>query len=187
MARPRGGDIKTARVTINLDDRAYAVLLTIATGEDVPVSQVARRAVMDYLARQEPSLKQPDLPLIRSVTAHAEGKGRSASSRISTCPSVAALALREKRIQQNYRPIIAVHKWFARRPGTLFRALTLAEFGDGPVEDLFFRANSFPGKQVADPFMGGGTPLIEANRVGCDVLGSVAEHSMPATARTVAM
>ncbi len=84
---------------------------------------------------------------------------------------VAALALREKQIQQNYRPIIAVHKWFARRPGTLFRALTLAEFGDGPVEDLFFRANSFPGKQVADPFMGGGTPLIEANRVGCDVLG----------------
>ncbi len=35
---------------------------------------------------------------------------------------VAAQALREKQIQQNYRPIIAVHKWFARRPGTLFRA-----------------------------------------------------------------
>jgi putative DNA methylase len=84
---------------------------------------------------------------------------------------VAELALREKQIQQNYRPIIAVHKWFARRPGTLFRALTLAEFGDTSVEDLFFRANSFPGKRVADPFMGGGTPLIEANRLGCDVLG----------------
>lgn len=84
---------------------------------------------------------------------------------------VAALALREKQIQQNYRPIIAVHKWFARRPGTLFRALTLAEFGNAPVEDLFFQANSFPGRRVADPFMGGGTPLIEANRVGCDVLG----------------
>lgn len=84
---------------------------------------------------------------------------------------VGALALREKQIQQNYRPIIAVHKWFARRPGTLFRALTLAEFGEGPVEDLFFRANSFPGRQVADPFMGGGTPLIEANRLGCDVQG----------------
>jgi putative DNA methylase len=84
---------------------------------------------------------------------------------------VAELALREKQIQQNYRPIIAVHKWFARRPGTLFRALTLAEFGGAPVEDLFFRANDFPGRRVADPFMGGGTPLIEANRVGCDVLG----------------
>ena len=33
-------------------------------------------------------------------------------------PFIANLALREKQIQQNYRPIIAVHKWFARRPGT---------------------------------------------------------------------
>lgn len=86
-------------------------------------------------------------------------------------PLVAALALREKQIQQHYRPIIAVHKWFARRPGTLFRALTLAEFGDAPLADLFFTANDFRGRKVADPFMGGGTPLIEANRVGCDVTG----------------
>ena len=48
-------------------------------------------------------------------------------------PFVAALALREKQIQQNYRPIIAVHKWFARRPGTLFRALALSEFGNAPL------------------------------------------------------
>jgi len=34
---------------------------------------------------------------------------------------IASLALREKQIQQNYRPIIAVHKWFALRPGTLHR------------------------------------------------------------------
>lgn len=86
-------------------------------------------------------------------------------------PLVAGLALREKQIQQNYRPIIAVHKWFARRPGTLFRALTLAEFGDAPLADIYFTANDFPGRKVADPFMGGGTPLIEANRVGCDVTG----------------
>ena len=33
---------------------------------------------------------------------------------------IAGLALKEKQIQQNYRPIIGVHKWFARRPGTLF-------------------------------------------------------------------
>src|SRR6267378_1350366 len=86
-------------------------------------------------------------------------------------PFVAEQALREKQIQQNYRPIIAVHKWFARRPGTLFRALVLSEFGEGPVEDTFFQSNSFPTKRIADPFMGGGTPLIEANRVGCDVQG----------------
>ena len=86
-------------------------------------------------------------------------------------PFVAALALREKQIQQNYRPIIAVHKWFARRPGSLFRALALAEFGEAPLADLYFASNDFPDRKVADPFMGGGTPLIEANRVGCDVTG----------------
>jgi putative DNA methylase len=43
-------------------------------------------------------------------------------------PFVADLALREKQIQQNYRPIIAIHKWFARRPGTLFRGIILSEF-----------------------------------------------------------
>jgi Protein of unknown function (DUF1156) len=55
---------------------------------------------------------------------------------------VAALALREKQIQQNYRPIIAVHKWFARRPGTLFRALVLSEFGNAPRECSKIVANN---------------------------------------------
>ncbi len=86
-------------------------------------------------------------------------------------PLIAAMALKEKQVQQNYRPIIAIHKWFARRPGTLFRGLVLAEFGDRPLAETFFRANDFPGRRIADPFMGGGTPLVEANRVGCDVLG----------------
>jgi putative DNA methylase len=30
---------------------------------------------------------------------------------------IADQALHEKQIQQNYRPIIAVHKWFAEGPG----------------------------------------------------------------------
>ncbi|MFH0788418.1 MAG: DNA methylase, partial [Pseudomonadota bacterium] len=75
---------------------------------------------------------------------------------------IADLALREKQIQQNYRPIIAVHKWFARRPGTLFRGLLLSEFSDGPLREVFYKSNTLQGIQVADPFMGGGTPLLEA-------------------------
>jgi len=84
---------------------------------------------------------------------------------------IAGMAFKEKQIQQNYRPIIAVHKWFARRPGTLFRGLILSEFGDRPLTESFFSSNDFPGRSVLDPFMGGGIPLIEANRVGCDVQG----------------
>lgn len=84
---------------------------------------------------------------------------------------IADMALHEKQIQQNYRPIIAVHKWFARRPGTLFRGLLLSEFVDKPLADSFYEANSLQGKWVADPFMGGGIPLIEANRVNCNTVG----------------
>jgi adenine-specific DNA methylase len=84
----------------------------------------------------------------------------------------AKLALREKQIQQNYRPIIGVHKWFARRPGTLFRNLLLAEFnGSEPAESAYWRAHQLRGV-IADPFMGGGTPLIEANRLGFNVMGA---------------
>ncbi len=84
---------------------------------------------------------------------------------------MADLALREKQIQQNYRPIMAVHKWFARRPGTLFRSLILSEFTKGPLRDEFYKGHSLKSLSVLDPFMGGGTTLIEANRVGCSVTG----------------
>ncbi len=86
-------------------------------------------------------------------------------------PFVAQLALREKQIQQNYRPVIAVHKWFARRPGTLFRALLLSEFSSFPLADCFYKPHQMKGLRIADPFMGGGTPLLEANRLGCEVVG----------------
>ncbi len=86
-------------------------------------------------------------------------------------PFVADLALREKQIQQNYRPVIAVHKWFARRPGTLFRSLLLSEFAPRPLAQVFYQSNNLGSIRVADPFMGGGTPVMEANRVGCKVVG----------------
>ncbi len=84
----------------------------------------------------------------------------------------AVLATREKQIQQNYRPIIGVHKWFARRPGTVFRNLLLAEFnGKEAIEVEYWKAHSFQGI-IADPFMGGGTPIYEANRLGFSVIGT---------------
>jgi len=84
----------------------------------------------------------------------------------------ASLAQREKQIQQNYRPVIGVHKWFARRPGTVFRNLLIAEFdGHEPVQDSFWKAHSIEGV-IADPFMGGGTTIFEAIRLGLSVVGT---------------
>jgi hypothetical protein len=84
----------------------------------------------------------------------------------------ASLAQKEKQIQQSYRPIIGVHKWFARRPGTVFRNLLLAEFnGENSLQEDYWRAHQFKGV-IADPFMGGGTPIIEANRLGFSIVGA---------------
>jgi adenine-specific DNA methylase len=82
----------------------------------------------------------------------------------------ARLALREKQVQQSYRPIISIHKWFARRPGTLFRNLLLSEFGSGEVSAEFWRPHNIEAV-IADPFMGGGTTMFEALRLGAGVVG----------------
>ena len=82
----------------------------------------------------------------------------------------AGMALREKQIQQNYRPVIGIHKWFARRPGTLFRSLILAEFSSEPLQEAYWKPQSLTGL-IGDPFMGGGTSLYEASRLGFGVLG----------------
>ncbi len=60
-------------------------------------------------------------------------------------PFVAQLALKEKQIQQEYRPIIGVHKWFARRPGTVFRALLLSEFFGSGLEEHYYRGHDLSG------------------------------------------
>lgn len=83
---------------------------------------------------------------------------------------VARLSSREKQMQQGYRPVISVHKWFARRPGALFRALALAEFVDERVDRTYTRGHELAGVCL-DAFMGGGTPVFESSRLGLSVIG----------------
>jgi hypothetical protein len=95
---------------------------------------------MDYDVQSPlPKLLQVPLTLLhkrRWPTLSEEGKMIERDFDVSF---VAAMALREKQIQQNYRPIIAVHKWFARRPGTLFRSLLLSEFAKGIASRYIFQ------------------------------------------------
>lgn len=120
-------------------------------------------------ARLQPAAMQQ--PLLEQAPRGRRARLDTGIERRFDVPFVARLALKEKQIQQNVRPVIAVHKWFARRPGSLFRALLLAEFADGPLSEAYYATHRFDGLRIADPFMGGGSPLLEANRLGCDVAG----------------
>ncbi len=72
-----------------------------------------------------------------------------------------------------HRPIYHVHKWWARRLGSVFRAIILgAALGDG--EDFFERyygPTRLEGLTVFDPFMGSGTTVGEALKLGCAAVG----------------
>ncbi|MFI0370387.1 hypothetical protein ACH35V_21170 [Actinomadura sp. 1N219] len=74
-------------------------------------------------------------------------------------------------------PVYGVHKWFARRPPTLVRALLLAShFGRDVGQQTFWEGHRSPGHWlndavVYDPFMGGGTSLVESARMGASVAG----------------
>jgi putative DNA methylase len=116
------------------------------------------------------------LPAVQGATTAQRVRARTYRSVVNSLEShfdetlVAGLAAAEKQVQQNYRPIIGVHKWFARRPGTLFRGLALAELVHQPLAEHYFGAHDLSGV-VLDPFMGGGTTLFEANRIGLSVVG----------------
>lgn len=85
--------------------------------------------------------------------------------------------------RQHYRPVYSLHKWWARRPGAQFRTIILLAAGiskglfqiDGNGDLLessrYFRAPKLDNLIVFDPFMGGGTTLVEANRLGAKVIG----------------
>ena len=126
------------------------------------------------------------------------------------------IAEKEGKAGMHYRPIYAMHKWWARRLGCVFRAISLYTLLDDPEEvsvfepghegstlaaygddangesdldvasllervdmtdpeslwDLYPKDVRIKDKKILDPFMGGGTSLVEASRFDADVVGN---------------
>ena len=94
------------------------------------------------------------------------------------------LSVRERNA---FKPVYKMHKWFARRSSSIFRAILLgaalpAEQDELPVDlmEEFYRGHGDDPRlkradgsplRVLDPFMGGGTTVVEALRLGFDVTG----------------
>ncbi|HUT59379.1 MAG TPA: DNA methyltransferase, partial [Phycisphaerae bacterium] len=88
-----------------------------------------------------------------------------------------------------FKPIYQMHKWFARRASCVFRAILLGCMKPLPVDkdgkptksgaelimEEFYKDHTKDpdtnGKTILDPFMGGGTTVVEALRLGCKVIG----------------
>lgn len=70
-----------------------------------------------------------------------------------------------------FRPNTYLHKWWARRCGSIFRAIFKQFVADAGRRD-YYAAGGLEGKTVLDPMMGGGTTLHEAIRLGASVIGA---------------
>lgn len=99
--------------------------------------------------------------------------------------SITKLTQEETGKRQYYRPVYSSHKWWARRPGALFRAMILLAASKSSelklfernesktisTKSTFFRDHDLKDMIIFDPFMGGGTTLVEAIRMGAKVIG----------------
>lgn len=85
---------------------------------------------------------------------------------------IAELALREG---QSSNPLYRVHRWFARRVGSQFRSILTALTLPPDMPDAFWETYqskaSVHGAVVLDPFIGGGTSLVESMRLNARVIG----------------
>ncbi|MFC7070593.1 DUF1156 domain-containing protein [Halobaculum lipolyticum] len=119
------------------------------------------------------------------------------------------IASKEGRAKRHYRPIYTMHKWWARRLGCVFRAISLYTLLDTPeavsvrqpgedmslgdfdgggenvpelignvtltdrdaLWELYPKDVRVDDKNVLDPFMGGGTSLVETSRFGVESTG----------------
>ena len=71
------------------------------------------------------------------------------------------------------RPLYHIHKWWAQRLGTVFRAMVIGAFAPSGADmlDLFYKPIRIRDATVFDPFMGSGTTVGEALKLGARAVG----------------
>src|SRR4051812_39568205 len=86
---------------------------------------------------------------------------------------VAQLAVLADRAGRRPVPIYHAHRWFARRFNSAFRAILVAARlpHDGDFWTAFYNGVDYSGLTDLDPFVGGGTSVVEAARLGASTIG----------------
>lgn len=71
------------------------------------------------------------------------------------------------------RPTSYIHKWWARRLGSIFRGLIIGGIENKTTNlfDRYYADTVYPNTVIFDPFMGSGTTVTEAVKLGAKVAG----------------
>ncbi|NMC60465.1 MAG: DUF1156 domain-containing protein [Candidatus Methanofastidiosa archaeon] len=86
---------------------------------------------------------------------------------------VSQVAEHESWRKEVYRPMSYTHKWWARRLGSVFRAIIISSIASEgeDVAKLFYSDVQYPNITVFDPFLGSGTTVVESIKLGCKSIG----------------
>jgi len=86
---------------------------------------------------------------------------------------ISKIAEQESWRKEINRPIYHIHKWWATRLGSVFRAIVLGALSPPGVDiwKNFYKTHELTGKVVLDPFMGSGTTMGEAIKLGAKAIG----------------
>ncbi len=86
---------------------------------------------------------------------------------------LSSLGERESWRKEINRPIYHLHKWWAKRLGSIFRGIILGCLmpQGSDLKRGFYEKHNHDGVTVLDPFMGSGTTIGEAHKLGCITLG----------------
>lgn len=78
------------------------------------------------------------------------------------------LGERESWRKEIHRPIYHIHKWWAKRLGSVFRGIILGAAlpENSKISNSFYESAPFEGVSLFDPFMGSGTTIGEAHKLG---------------------
>lgn len=83
------------------------------------------------------------------------------------------IAERESWRKEIHRPIYHTHKWWAKRLGSVFRGILLGCLlpAGSDLRSEFYRRQDYAGVTAFDPFMGSGTTIGEAHKLGLTAVG----------------
>jgi len=87
--------------------------------------------------------------------------------------NLSRIAEKESWRKEIYRPLYYIHKWWAKRLGSVFRGILLScclsETAD--LSQEYYNFHNFSDITIFDPFMGSGVTIGEAIKLGCRVIG----------------
>ena len=87
--------------------------------------------------------------------------------------SISKIAEVESWRKEINRPSYHIHKWWAQRLGSVFRAMVIGAFAPSGADilDLFYKPVRIKDAVVFDPFMGSGTTIGEVGKIGARAIG----------------